>query len=72
MLLDAVPDLTMSGRARTPVGGEAPNPIDPPPGCPFHPRCPKADDRCKIETPALSDNVACHFAHTDANWLGRS
>ncbi len=72
MLLDAVPDLTMSGRARTPVGGEVPNPIDPPPGCPFHPRCPKADDRCKIETPALSDNVACHFAHTDANWLGRS
>ena len=42
MLLDAVPDLTMSGRPRTPVGGEPPNPIDPPPGCPFHPRCPRA------------------------------
>ena len=35
MLLDAVPDLSMSGRARTPVGGEPPNPIYPPPGCPF-------------------------------------
>jgi peptide/nickel transport system ATP-binding protein len=39
MLLDAVPDLDMSGRARTPVTGEIPNPIDPPPGCPFNPRC---------------------------------
>jgi peptide/nickel transport system ATP-binding protein len=62
MLLDAVPDLSMSGRPRTPVGGEPANPIDPPPGCPFHPRCPKAIAICKSERPAFRDNVACHLA----------
>ncbi|WP_158818066.1 ABC transporter ATP-binding protein [Methylocapsa sp. S129] len=66
MLLDAVPDLAMSGRARTPVGGETPNPIDPPPGCPFHPRCPRAIDRCRIEAPILRDNVACHLPLSDS------
>ncbi len=40
MLLDAVPDLAHVGRARVPVSGEIPNPIDPPPGCTFNPRCP--------------------------------
>ena len=44
MLLDAVPDLAMSGRQRMPVQGEIPNPIDPPPGCTFNPRCPLAFD----------------------------
>jgi peptide/nickel transport system ATP-binding protein len=62
MLLDAVPDLSMSGRARTPIGGEPPNPIDPPPGCPFHPRCPQAIAICKSERPLFRDNVACHLA----------
>jgi peptide/nickel transport system ATP-binding protein len=62
MLLDAVPDLSMSGRARNPIGGEPPNPIDPPPGCPFHPRCPKAIAICRTERPAFRDNVACHLA----------
>jgi peptide/nickel transport system ATP-binding protein len=71
MLLDAVPDLAMSGRARTPVGGEVPNPITPPPGCPFHPRCPRAVDRCRVEVPAFADDVACHLAHADRNWLAR-
>src|ERR1700733_2364207 len=65
MLLDAVPDLSMSGRARTPIGGEPPNPIDPPPGCPFHPRCPKAIAICKSERPLFGDNVACHLAGAD-------
>jgi peptide/nickel transport system ATP-binding protein len=65
MLLDAVPDLTMSGRARTPIGGEPPNPIDPPLGCPFHPRCPQAIAICRTERPAFRDNVACHLAHGD-------
>ncbi len=72
MLLDAVPDLAMSGRARTPVGGEVPNPITPPPGCPFHPRCPRAVDRCRSEVPAFTDAVACHLAHADPNWLTRN
>jgi oligopeptide/dipeptide ABC transporter ATP-binding protein len=53
MLLDAVPDLTMSGRRRKQVEGEIPNPIDPPPGCTFHPRCPWANQRCRIEVPQL-------------------
>ena len=52
LLLDAVPDLAMTGRVRTPVGGEVPNPIDPPAGCAFHPRCPWADARCRAESPA--------------------
>jgi len=60
MLLDAVPDLAHVGRARVPVSGEIPNPIDPPPGCTFNPRCPLANDRCRAEVPALRDGVACH------------
>ncbi len=60
MLLGAVPDLAMSGRQRIPVKGEIPNPIDPPPGCAFNPRCPLAFDLCRREAPALIDGVACH------------
>jgi peptide/nickel transport system ATP-binding protein len=65
MLLDAVPDLQMSGRARTPVAGEVPNPLDPPSGCAFHPRCPHADARCREQRPVLQawhagSPVACH------------
>ena len=40
LLMDALPDLGMSGRPRRPIEGEIPNPITPPPGCAFHPRCP--------------------------------
>ncbi|MGW8269437.1 MAG: ABC transporter ATP-binding protein [Burkholderiales bacterium] len=61
MLLDALPDLEMSGRARSPVAGEVPNPLDPPSGCHFHPRCPHAEARCRAERPALgAQAVACH------------
>jgi peptide/nickel transport system ATP-binding protein len=64
MLESAIPDITMSGKARTPVAGEVPNPLDPPTGCAFHPRCPHANDRCKAERPELIDvegaQVACH------------
>jgi len=60
MLLDAVPDLAMSGKPRTPVGGEVPNPLAPPAGCAFHPRCPHASERCRNEVPKLIDFVACH------------
>jgi len=64
MLESAIPDITMSGKARTPVAGEVPNPLDPPTGCAFHPRCPHANDRCKAERPELVDfegaQVACH------------
>ena len=64
MLLDAIPDLEMTGRQRIPVAGEVPNPIHPPTGCHFHPRCPYADDRCRNEVPVLmhreDSEVACH------------
>jgi peptide/nickel transport system ATP-binding protein len=64
MLLDAIPDVRMSGRARTPVQGEVPNPLEPPAGCGFHPRCPLANERCRRERPALATlggiSVACH------------
>jgi peptide/nickel transport system ATP-binding protein len=60
MLLDAVPDLQMSGKPRTPVAGEVPNPLEPPPGCVFHPRCPHANERCRAERPAVIDSIACH------------
>jgi peptide/nickel transport system ATP-binding protein len=64
MLLGAVPDLAMSGRQRIPVKGEIPNPIDPPKGCAFNPRCPLAFDLCRKETPELINGVACHAVST--------
>ena len=64
LLLDTIPALDMSGRDRRPVAGEVPNPINPPSGCYFHPRCPFADDRCSREVPVLraveGGHVACH------------
>jgi len=64
MLFDAVPDIEMTGRERKPVKGEIANPITPPEGCPFHPRCPFATARCCNEQPQLlaveSALVACH------------
>ena len=64
MLLDAIPDVQMSGRQRTPVQGEVPNPLNPPGGCAFHPRCSLATDRCRSERPPLLTfqgiRVACH------------
>jgi peptide/nickel transport system ATP-binding protein len=64
MLLDAIPDIHMSGSSRTPVQGEVPNPLNPPSGCAFHPRCPHANARCSAERPVMIDadgaRVACH------------
>lgn len=64
MLLDAIPDLEMTGRARQAVAGEVPSPISPPSGCHFHPRCPLANERCRNETPwpisRPGGEVACH------------
>ena len=66
MLLGAVPDLSMSGRQRIPVKGEIPNPIDPPTGCSFNPRCPLAFDLCRRDAPRLIDGVACHVVNQPA------
>jgi peptide/nickel transport system ATP-binding protein len=64
MLLDAIPKMHDTGRARTAVQGEVPNPLNPPAGCTFHPRCPHANERCRVERPALLEiagiRVACH------------
>ena len=61
MLIAAVPDLEDPGKAPEGIVGEIPNPVSPPSGCHFHPRCPLAMDRCKIEVPAFRDGVACHL-----------
>ncbi|MGV0961733.1 MAG: ABC transporter ATP-binding protein [Limnohabitans sp.] len=64
MLLDAIPKMHDTGRARTPVQGEVPNPLNPPSGCSFHPRCPQASDVCRSERPPLREfkniKIACH------------
>jgi oligopeptide transport system ATP-binding protein len=65
-LLSAVPIANPRARKeRLPVRGDVPSPVAPPAGCAFHPRCPFAEERCRIETPALvqgggDHEVACH------------
>jgi peptide/nickel transport system ATP-binding protein len=64
MLLDAIPKMHDTGRARTPVQGEVPNPLNPPSGCTFHPRCPQANEQCRSQRPPLRQfqgiQIACH------------
>jgi peptide/nickel transport system ATP-binding protein len=65
-LIEAVPRLDRRRAAFYPVRGEMPSPLDPPPGCHFHPRCPQAMLRCRGETPVLREvapgrAAACHL-----------
>lgn len=65
MLLDAIPSIDVPPRPRGLIPGEVPDPIAPPPGCTFHPRCPDADRRCRLERPKLlsissAGVTACH------------
>lgn len=65
-LLAEIPRLDQRKRTFHPIKGEIPSPLDPPPGCHFHPRCPHAFDRCKAEIPALREiapgrMAACHL-----------
>jgi len=66
MLLAAAPRMDGFGRDVAPPQGEIPDPINPPSGCAFHPRCSLAQDVCKTERPALKASgegrVACHLA----------
>jgi oligopeptide/dipeptide ABC transporter ATP-binding protein len=65
-LLSAIPTIDPASKPeRIKLPGEMPSPVDPPPGCAFNPRCPYAEDRCRVEEPALetghgSHSVACH------------
>jgi oligopeptide transport system ATP-binding protein len=67
-LISAVPEVDPdSKRQRIVLPGDVPSPIHPPGGCPFHPRCPIAEDKCKTEVPVFRDVApgqfaACHFA----------
>ena len=67
-LVSAVPQIDPAAqRTRIVLSGEIPSPIDPPSGCPFHPRCPLAEARCHSEPPALREVApghwtSCHFA----------
>ncbi|MDJ1006987.1 MAG: ATP-binding cassette domain-containing protein [Paracoccaceae bacterium] len=66
MLLNAAPRIDGFGREVDPPQGEIPDPINPPPGCAFHPRCPIARDICRQERPRIrplgATRVACHLA----------
>jgi peptide/nickel transport system ATP-binding protein len=66
LLLETIPDLEAPNRNRVPLAGEVPNPIEPPSGCAFHPRCLRAEARCRAEAPSLREiaggRVACHLA----------
>lgn len=67
-LLESVPVLSpQQGRNKPVLVGDVPSPAAPPPGCPFHPRCPKAFARCREECPTLCSSqagkVAC-FLYT--------
>ena len=62
-LISAVPVVDPdSKRQRIVLPGDAPSPIDPPGGCPFHPRCPVAEARCRMEIPVLREVTAGHWA----------
>jgi len=70
-LLAEIPDLKQRRRVYAPVKGEIPSPAAPPPGCHFHPRCPAAFDRCRVERPALREiapghRSACHLNDASA------
>jgi peptide/nickel transport system ATP-binding protein len=73
LLLETIPDVEMTGRKRAPVAGEIPNPIDPPSGCAFHPRCPLMAAHCREVIPELATldsgvQVACHAVVEGSSW----
>jgi peptide/nickel transport system ATP-binding protein len=82
-LLSAVPTAdpdALAGRERVVLRGDLPSPAAPPSGCRFHPRCPKAQERCRTDDPELvpragdgpAHPVACHFPLADGELLALS
>jgi peptide/nickel transport system ATP-binding protein/oligopeptide transport system ATP-binding protein len=69
VLLSSVPNIKPGVERKSILKGEVPSPIDIPPGCPFHPRCPKKFEPCDKVVPILDDSsgrpVACHL------WSGK-
>ncbi|MDT4799680.1 putative D,D-dipeptide transport ATP-binding protein DdpF [compost metagenome] len=68
-LLSATPAIHPDpAKPKIKIAGELPNPLDPPPGCAFHKRCPYATERCRVEVPELrlldARQVACHNVET--------
>ena len=66
----ANPDPEVQQHFNPSLSGEVPSPIDPPPGCPFHPRCPHATELCRREAPRALEiedrhSVACHLHDPD-------
>ncbi|MCO5732492.1 ABC transporter ATP-binding protein [Rhizobium sp. SSA_523] len=71
-LVRELPSVSDRRRDFTPVRGEIPSPLHPPPGCHFHPRCPFAFDRCRVERPLLRETSpgqasACHLHDADTS-----
>ncbi len=65
-LIASIPRLELDDQDLAPIPGTVADPIDPPSGCKFHPRCPQAFDRCRVEQPRLRNlgdgaAVACHL-----------
>ena len=75
ILLNAIPVPVPKQRKQSlPLSGEVPSPINPPPGCHFHPRCPYAQEICHIERPILINQTenhlaACHFSDQVGRYL---
>ncbi|PWW03763.1 peptide/nickel transport system ATP-binding protein [Hoeflea marina] len=66
-LLSEVPRIETARRRFKPVGGELPSPLSPPSGCHFHPRCPFAMDRCRVEVPARLEVAPGHLSACHLN-----
>ena len=66
-LLAEVPRIDQRKRSFAAIKGEIPSPVNPPPGCHFHPRCPHAHERCRVEVPALREIAPGHISACHLN-----
>ena len=66
-LLKELPVLSSGKRCFEPISGELPSPANPPPGCAFHPRCPRAMERCRVERPVMREIAAAHWSACHLN-----